>query len=91
MRAVAAILKLCGAGPDTAQSLRESNRTHHLATGGLAMVESSANHVGVKRLAGVLIFVLVASFAVLLIFGNEIYQQSPPTPDRIVTTEGVVD
>lgn len=34
--------------------------------------------------------VLVGSFAVLLYFGREIYRQAPPTPSRVVTTEGQV-
>ena len=32
--------------------------------------------------------VLVASFAALLFYGGEVYQQAPPIPGRVVTTEG---
>ena len=32
--------------------------------------------------------VVTVSFAVLLIFGREIYRQAPPVPDRVVTTDG---
>ena len=34
--------------------------------------------------------VVIASFAVLGYFGAEIYQQAPPVPERVVTTEGRV-
>jgi nitric oxide reductase subunit B len=34
--------------------------------------------------------VIVGSFAVLLYYGREIYRQAPPTPARVVTTEGKV-
>jgi nitric oxide reductase subunit B len=34
--------------------------------------------------------VVVASFAVLGYFGVEIYQQAPPVPERVVTTDGRV-
>ena len=34
--------------------------------------------------------VLVVSFAVLLWVGSRIYQQAPPIPDRVVTTDGKV-
>ncbi len=34
--------------------------------------------------------VLIGSFAVLLFTGVRIYQQAPPIPERVVTTEGVV-
>jgi nitric oxide reductase subunit B len=37
-----------------------------------------------------LISVIVASFAVLGYFGKEIYQQAPPVPERVVTSEGTV-
>ncbi len=33
--------------------------------------------------------VVTISFAVLLIFGREIYRQAPPIPERVVTTDGV--
>lgn len=37
-----------------------------------------------------LISVIVASFAVLGYFGKEIYQQAPPVPERVVTSDGTV-
>ncbi len=43
-----------------------------------------------KRLAGVLVFVLLSSFATLLFFGREIYQQAPPVPETVMTTEGAI-
>ncbi len=43
-----------------------------------------------KRLWIGLIAVLVVSFAVLGWIGSRIYQQAPPVPDQVVTTEGRV-
>jgi nitric oxide reductase subunit B len=43
-----------------------------------------------KRLWGALAAVVVVSFGVLLYYGNEIYHQAPPIPERVVTPEGVV-
>ena len=37
-----------------------------------------------------LIVIVVASFAVLLYYGSEIYQMAPPVPEAISTTEGEV-
>ncbi len=54
------------------------------------MNDEQANHDHARRLVGLLIFVLVTSFAVLLYFGREIYQQAPPIPERVVTTDGDV-
>lgn len=34
------------------------------------------------------ILVMVISFAVLLIFGREIYRKAPPIPEKVVTTDG---
>ena len=34
--------------------------------------------------------VIVISFVVLLFFGNEIYHDQPPTPNKVVTTTGEV-
>ncbi len=34
--------------------------------------------------------VMSNSFAVLLYYGYEIYQQAPPVPEDVVTTEGQV-
>ena len=42
------------------------------------------------RLWGGFILVVLASFAVLGYYGIEIYQQAPPIPARVVTTEGKV-
>jgi len=38
-----------------------------------------------RRLAYVLALVLLLSFAALLYFGREIYQQAPPIPKQVVT------
>ena len=43
-----------------------------------------------KKLWITLAALLVASFAVLLWTGGEIYQQAPPMPDRVVATDGEV-
>jgi nitric oxide reductase subunit B len=40
------------------------------------------------RLWAALILVIVGSFAVLSYYGGEIYQQAPPIPERVVTSEG---
>jgi nitric oxide reductase subunit B len=42
------------------------------------------------RLWAGLVIVLVGSFAVLVYYGRDIYRQSPPVPDAVVTTEGGV-
>lgn len=34
--------------------------------------------------------VIIASFAVLIFYGTEIYRNIPPVPDRIITTDGTV-
>lgn len=41
-----------------------------------------------KKLWTVLAIVFFASFAVLLYYGGEIYQEKPPIPDRVVTDTG---
>ncbi|MEO6884433.1 MAG: nitric-oxide reductase large subunit [Bacteroidia bacterium] len=43
-----------------------------------------------KKLWIVFFFVIIASFSVLGFFGYEIYQQAPPIPEKIVTTNGKV-
>jgi nitric oxide reductase subunit B len=43
-----------------------------------------------KRLWYLFVIVLVLSFAVLGWIGTRIYQEAPPLPDRVVTTEGNV-
>ncbi|CAH1203879.1 hypothetical protein PAECIP111893_02102 [Paenibacillus plantiphilus] len=43
-----------------------------------------------KKLWIVLTLVFVGSFAVLLYYGGEIYQEKPPIPERIVTQSGEV-
>ncbi|MBU2500365.1 nitric-oxide reductase large subunit [bacterium] len=43
-----------------------------------------------KKLWIVFALVVVGSFAVLGIFGREIYRQAPPIPDRVVTPSGQV-
>jgi nitric oxide reductase subunit B len=35
-------------------------------------------------------FVVGISFAVLLYYGYEIYQQAPPVPEKVITTDGIV-
>jgi nitric oxide reductase subunit B len=37
-----------------------------------------------------LVIVIGGSFTVLGYYGNEIYRQAPPIPERVVTTEGDV-
>ncbi|MGE5393940.1 MAG: nitric-oxide reductase large subunit [Candidatus Saccharibacteria bacterium] len=46
--------------------------------------------MGTKRLWMGFTAVIVVSFAVLLIFGAEIYRKAPPVPNRVVTTSGKV-
>jgi nitric oxide reductase subunit B len=41
-----------------------------------------------KRLWSALVLVLAGSFAVLLWTGVRIYQQAPPIPSRVVTSDG---
>ena len=41
-----------------------------------------------KKLWKWLAFVIIGSFAVLIYFGVEIYRETPPIPDKIVTTDG---
>jgi nitric oxide reductase subunit B len=43
-----------------------------------------------KKLWITLAFVFVASFAILLYYGGEIYQEKPPIPDRVITDSGKV-
>jgi nitric oxide reductase subunit B len=43
-----------------------------------------------RRLWWLLGLLLVASFATLLVFGGEIYQQAPPIPEQVVTETGDV-
>src|SRR5262245_55510783 len=43
-----------------------------------------------KRLWVFFVVVLVVSFAILGWIGTRIYQEAPPIPDRVVTTEGQV-
>lgn len=43
-----------------------------------------------KKLWLALALVFIASFAVLLYYGGEIYQEMPPLPDRVVTDNGNV-
>ena len=42
----------------------------------------------VKRLWLILIASMVVMFSVLLYFGNEIYQEAPPIPSTVVSTQG---
>jgi nitric oxide reductase subunit B len=46
--------------------------------------------MGTKKLWMGFTAVIVVSFAVLLIFGREIYRKAPPIPNRVVTTSGKV-
>jgi len=46
--------------------------------------------MGTKKLWIGFTAVIVVSFAVLLIFGAEIYRKAPPIPNRVVTTSGKV-
>jgi nitric oxide reductase subunit B len=41
-----------------------------------------------KRLWTILAAMLIASFAVLLWSGNQIYRKMPPMPERVVSSEG---
>ena len=41
-----------------------------------------------KKLWSLLICVMVVSFSVLGWVGTRIYQEMPPIPDRVVTTDG---
>ena len=43
-----------------------------------------------RRLWVLLGLLLAASFGVLLYFGGEVYQQAPPMPERVVTTDGTL-
>lgn len=43
-----------------------------------------------RRLWLIFLAVLTVSFAVLLIFGREIYHQAPPIPDKVVKPDGTV-
>lgn len=43
-----------------------------------------------KRLWTGFVTVIIISFAVLLYFGSEIYNQAPPVPEKIVTSSGKV-
>lgn len=54
------------------------------------MSSDQAEHGSPWYLAGVLILVVVTSFATLLYFGRDIYQQAPPLPERVITTDGLV-
>ena len=45
---------------------------------------------GLRALWAILIVIVVASFAALLYYGGEIYQMSPPVPERVVTAGGEV-
>jgi nitric oxide reductase subunit B len=54
------------------------------------MSDEQVHHSHAWRLAGLLALILVTSFATLLYFGREIYQQAPPIPERVITSDGVV-
>lgn len=43
-----------------------------------------------KQLWGILFLTFIASFAVLIWSGKEIYQEAPPIPEKIITTSGQV-
>ncbi len=43
-----------------------------------------------KKLWTSLALVLILSFAVLGFYGGKIYQEKPPIPERVVTTDGTV-
>ncbi|WP_300675530.1 nitric-oxide reductase large subunit [Soonwooa sp.] len=43
-----------------------------------------------KKLWGWLAFVIIASFAVLIFYGVDIYRKVPPVPEKVVTTDGKV-
>ncbi len=42
----------------------------------------------IRKYGGILVAVMVASFAVLLYYGRDIYQSAPPLPEAVVTTGG---
>ena len=54
------------------------------------MSDEQMHHSHAWRLAGLLALILVTSFATLLYFGREIYQQAPPILERVITSDGVV-
>lgn len=43
-----------------------------------------------KKLWGWLAFVIIASFAVLIFYGVDIYRKVPPVPEKVVTTDGTL-
>jgi len=54
------------------------------------MSSDRANLGNARRLAGLLALIMFVSFATLLYYGREIYQQAPPIPESVITTDGVV-
>ena len=51
---------------------------------------SDSSNTGRRLLWIGLITIVLASFGALLYYGNEIYQESPPTPEKIITSDGEV-
>ncbi len=52
------------------------------------MTDQNTADLGLRYLWIVLAAVVVASFGVLLYYGGEIYQEAPPVPERVETTDG---
>lgn len=53
-------------------------------------MESYRSTFSVRRLWALLVVSMVAMFSVLLFFGNKIYHEAPPIPDRVMSESGVV-
>lgn len=56
--------------------------------GGIEIVAHYSEQFSIRRLWLILVTSVVASFAVLLFFGHEIYQAAPPIPEIVKTGEG---
>ena len=52
------------------------------------MPDASVADLYLRRLWITLAVVVIGSFAALLYYGNEVYQEAPPIPASIVTTDG---
>ncbi|PCI76292.1 MAG: nitric oxide reductase large subunit [SAR86 cluster bacterium] len=53
-------------------------------------MESYRTTFTVRRLWALLIVSMVIMFSILLYFGNKIYQEAPPIPDRVVSESGTL-
>lgn len=52
-------------------------------------MDSYRSTFSIKKLWMILSISMIVMFAVLLLFGQKIYQQAPPIPEQVVTTEGI--